>query len=445
MRSTILRLCWKEFRQGWGLLACGVGVSLLAVPYVQMLRAQTETAWWVVMPFVVLVLLMAAVSINAALRARDSRERRSYAAAHFPLPPAWESAVGFKMHGLIALCIGLAYALALTRGGDFTDDFFLLYLLAALYFVGNFAIAFVVSAAFSPWAGMAAGIAWTVGNYQTLGMLGSGISLVVDDTELLQLAISLLAAAAGFLLLAGPARLAFARRRAAITLLLAAGAIGYPIYRYAAGVLPDGYHTDKLPRLASADGALAVECPVRHAVTDPRFALTFADYRHGRSATRAFPRAVKPVGFRGDAAILASQLPGERQVTVLEWRLRDNGTTPLCAFPARRGELARLVEAEQASHGAFFGTVSPDGRWGLVSMPARYAQAVDNRRDLWRIDFRQQTARLIGCNLPLEAGQGEANWTGNRAVIAGVNPVEVSPEDGAIRSLQLRWMKGERP
>ena len=162
--SILYRLCWKECRQGWLLLALGLLLPALAVN----LQHLKLLAWTV--PEITLFVLLLGVSVWASTLAADARGRHSYAGAHFPQHPALAPLVTFVLQGSAAALIGILFGCARVQMGNLHG--ITTFPLWAMYYVtSTFAVSFVLASALSPWSGMVTGVLWALGNMQSYAAL----------------------------------------------------------------------------------------------------------------------------------------------------------------------------------------------------------------------------------------------------------------------------------
>ena len=152
MLPVILRLCWKEWRQGWLLLALGLALPPLAVS----LHPAHLWALRISPTSIVLLLLLLGVVLRTPTLVAGKRSRLSYAAAHFSLYTGLPACITLLCQGTLVVLIGANVGIWTARiphALPWASNV----LLAICCFLGAFAITLAVTRIFSLPAGLAAG------------------------------------------------------------------------------------------------------------------------------------------------------------------------------------------------------------------------------------------------------------------------------------------------
>jgi len=400
--EMVKRLLWKEAIRSWPLLLAGAVLAVFVfgwvLPRLQHANAGFPPNHYLITNVITVTLgvLMVAVTSWAVMTAGSERFRKSYGSTHFPISPNLAPLIGFIAQLLLGAAIGFGV------GAWFLHIDYLLPAAIVLYFAGNAGVSFVVTQAISPAAGIAAGLCWMLGSIRLRDMLASAENARSSApwSPILQYCVVALPAimvALAILLL--PGRLGRRARQIASCAVLAAVLLGFPIIGPVLSSRSNNavarFMTAEHARLASFDGALAVAYldPVRVNGDPPAgMRLELADYPRQWTAQADFTAVVLPVGFiRNDAAILAQQKNGAREITLLRWDRFSDAPRPLFTFTAHRKALWRAL---RGSPEIFIdGRVDPNGRYGLLVLPTLLSEY--GQYDIWLLDFTYGKAKLV--------------------------------------------------
>ena len=414
------RLCWKECRQGWLLLALGLLLPALAVN----LQHLKLLAWTV--PEITLFVLLLGISVWASTLAADARGRQSYAAVHFPQHPALATLLTFVLQGSAAALIGILFGAARMQIGHLHD--ITNYPLWAMYYVAStFAVSFIMASALSPWSGMVLGILWMLGNMQTFSALIDSVRNY-PGTEpglaMLQMHWVLIVSVVLMLMLSFMLRLSFTRRRLLACVLLGAAMLSRPLCWIREGIFQTTHKPDNpWVELTFADGSLAVE----HDGPD----LQFIDYRRQHTVTRHFDGVIQPIGLVGHAVILAQQRKGEHRITLSRWSSDTNTVEPFASFSARPDGLVPSILNKPVA------SLSRDGHYGIILIRSPYWDDDDYLGfDIWKIDLQLRKVTLL--TPAWSRWIAEISWHGDDALISNSDSIfSISMTSGQITPLSL--------
>jgi hypothetical protein len=435
--SILRRLIWQAWRQGWAMLALGV----ILPPCASMLRQIMSPMPAANTPWTITVfLLFVMIAVWAATLAEGAGERRSYANLHFPIHPALASMMTFILYSGIALLIGIwigwwqwhtlaafasqALQIIWSQGAVGILPWFsrvagvecLLLIVGAGFAVAVFSLSYVVALSCSRWAGMVSAIIWgLVFNRWSVELLTSthaDMQYIWLADALLRNGMVIIAGVLGLLFLHFP-RTASRRGRVVTLSLLGITALFFPILSVAHSTLSPTPNSLPPSRLATPDGASAVE--VVFSRSEGLVELRLVDYRRELSAVQRFKRRIHPMAFvDASTVLLLQQSPEARDLSLLEWSLEDNQLRRLLTIPSSRNTLNRFI-------GTYFTrndrrvALSPDGRQMVIALPSPYGD-YDFVHDLWWFDLHQRQATLAR---PLAAsGRLEISWTANGALVS---------------------------
>lgn len=452
----IARLCWKEFCQGWMLLLAGCVIPPAGI----MLNGRIGVG-----PFpsmVALFLLLAFTAILAARLAADNRYHRSFTGVHLPLHPAAAGWVAFLLHGAIAAAAGTLFAAWSLLLQHHRIVFTGIFPAPGLLFFAVFAIAYALSAAYTAWAGMAGGVIWAFTResiqYAELTMIGGRMIQAPMHSwspnpllavlynywspgvvAIIIFYVTCITAAALVVLLQQFSRPTSPLARGLLAGILLAGVIGYPTWR--------NLHNDQ--RLGAAyatagihspDGSLAVEYlpqPGGEAAE-----LRFTDYRRSLTAVHRFAEVVKPLWLDGrEAVIVAREAPRGTHMTLVRWEVATGRTTELLSLATKQDALYQSGYGYAIWSGdSFFASVSPDGRYALMSLPSLLYEEW-GQRDIWAFDLSRRTVSLL---LPVFYSEGvKVGWRGSQAILSGVGaPLAIAFPEMTTRRLESAAVKG---
>ncbi|MHB9023799.1 MAG: hypothetical protein ACYC7E_06425 [Armatimonadota bacterium] len=435
------RLLWKEWRLGWPMLAAGLVLPPLATAIVKVHKSNFRSLDWTT---VSLFLLLFAIAVWASTLAGRERIRQSYAGAHFPLHPAWNTLNTYLAQGIIVLLIGLNVGWWSTK----LDESYPLLnalLLAGLFVGSQFTLSFVVSLAISTTAGIVAGICWILGNNEVLALLTMNNYRISDDPlPLKSIALLSLCIASALLVITIvllPARTVSIYRRIIACMILGLGTLSLPVYdQYIETWLQKPqWATHILPpvRIHSVDGSLAVEVirPDRKN-NDVATGLRFIDYRQKRIAEHALQPVMQPIGFIShQAVIVAQQRPDDREITLLRWDTITNAMRSLLTIPTRRGALAEvLMQNISWSESSFIAELSPDSHYCLLALPSHYGDAYN----LWLVDLQKTLSILVLPHAELFTPRMHVSWLKDDLIISSLNqPLKISLITGKVSRLPI--------
>ena len=435
----LYRLCWKEFRQGWLILALGLLLPPLTVNLQQNDFWSDWGIWhwsWMLqlnrnLPAITLFMLLLGVSVWAARLGAEACARQSYAGVHFPQHPALASYLTFFWQGSAAALIGLSIGYARMHM-VYDDEFFAISLWAMLYLASTFMVSFIMASALTQWSGIVAGLIWALGNGQTFTALSEywpnidKLSMQIMGGTIVMSCIAMLILQSHTTL-----RLGFNVPRVLAPLLLGMAMLSVPFCWLAEEIRLESRLDKHMPinypvRLTSADDALAIECD-RLALKKDAADLHVIDYRRQRTLTQHFAQDIQPIGFVGQSAVLLrQQRRHEHHLTLLRWALDTNTVATFASIPDN---------PDQTAEGCWDASMSRDGHYALLYVPSPYGNYFHGFVDLWKIDNQLRKATLLqpDFNCGIQIG-----WRGNDALVSCRDSVlSLSMTTGQMTPTQL--------
>lgn len=431
--SILGRLCWKEWRQGWMLLALGAVLAPLAV---KLTEAHVRLPYGLNPVTVIIYLLLFGIALWSPQLVAGGKSRQTYAGMHFSIPSAVPLLVTFFVQGLIVTLVGamlgcwIAY---LSNNIHNVSNIFV----GALYFLTIYAVTTVVTRAISSAAGMASGIILVVvfGTLRFYDMLQQAISYrSLFENEYIYLLFCVVAGMLAFLLLSSTRRWFLTRRILAIP-LLAAAVIGVPVYHQ----LRSRWANEGAPVFlmssysqSSPDGSVRVALVSDRSVLQRR-SYQLVDYRTQRSITQRFATPVKPLGIIGrDTVIMLGQRSGEKRMTVYRWQMGDNSVRPLLSLPSRFSDLDGSVLSNDI---VSIASISPDGRYVLLRTRSLVART-EWTGDLWLLDLDQAQVHLI--TAATQDYNATFSWMPGRVILSSYrNPLSITLPNGKASPLAI--------
>ena len=409
--EMVKRLIWKEACRNWPWLAIGLllpqGCFALAVSKIN----NPDFPFEMLPPLAFFIIAMALIVRGAVLA--DEQRHISYSRTHFPVSPVVSQASVFLFHLLGVLLVAAGFGWWYSLHGNA-----ILPAILPVLFTALFGVTYLASLVFSPWVGIIAGIGWFLGDMSSIYPFmspGESAQIPFDSTYLVR---SLTAVGIGSLVVPAPVRRMPSIRRIAVILVLAWVGLASPTLR-------ENFDVNRLPALGFAprsgyphlpmvltgeDGSLVVELFAYDPARDI-YNLRFGDYRRGRVLHREFNGPAVSMGLDQQAAILATQAPGARDIVIKRWTLDDDTLATVATIPVQQGGLKTMLWGSLQSPG--WQAVSPDGRHALLQLPSRLGTAW--ARDLWLIDLRTGATRIA---LPGRSSWIlEVSWMGDTALL----------------------------
>jgi hypothetical protein len=371
------------------------------------------------MGVMVFVLLLAVVVWSPGLVARG-QSRLCYDSIHFPLHPAWPLLVTFVFQGLIVTLIG-----AYVGWWGVPLPAHLNILIGALYFGAIYLLATSMARAVSLSAGMVACCIWGIFESNDVFVLLCDPYAPYRTYQFEQAwgtcqisSCVLMAGLIAFLLLVSPKRRLLSRRIIAVTLLVLA-MLWYPVASavYQSNWFNANGNFSPNFRITTADGSVAVQ--LRNVGSRERYTreLRFIDYRTRQRVSWPSPPPLVALGFIGrQSVLLLGQGHGEKQLTLYRWQMPGNVHEVLFSIPARRDVLHRMHQLlmDDTRTGA---SVSPDGRYVLLQLPALVVRRGDESEDIWLLDLAGRTSHLL---VPaVQWREMPVSWLAKRAILSG--------------------------
>jgi hypothetical protein len=428
----LLRLCWKEWRRGWPLLALG----LLLPPFAVFLSRQQVKILRLDPVWIVIFLLMMGVVLRASTLVAGGNARLSYAAAHFPLHPAWPLLITMLCQGLLVALVGANvgwWTAKLPHELPVQTNILLL----VAYFLAAFLLTISISRAISVPAAIAAGIFWVVlpiGAGDVGRRLATPAVFSYSTPPTVSWTNALLCALAGmlaFCLLLSSKRGQLPRRALAV-LLVAAVAIGYPLLSEWWTSQPNRAYDENHPTYYSAtfsdanatstDGSVEIRSASGETLHGLSVSLQFTDYRSQQNVARTFPFPLQVLEISGRSAWLLGR-SADHRLTLSRWDLADNRVGILLTLPARKGAFP-----SGADNVASF---SPDGHYAVLCLPALQQSQRFFNSDLWLVDLTNRQVRLVMMHTIAWIDLPAMRWESGRVINAEFGQ-QISLPDGAI-------------
>ncbi len=408
------RLCWKEFRQGWLMLALGLLLPLLAANLQQLKLLE-----WT-MPSIALFMLLLGVCVWGAMLGAGARARQSYAGVHFPQHPALASCVTFWWQGSAAALIGILIGAVQGNSGHLFDvvDFSLL---GMLYFASAFAVSFIMASVFSPWSGIVTSIIWVLGNSTTLSALTEGNFRNDLEKPMQVMAGVIVMSLIALLILSFTTRVDAKWPRVLACLLLGAVLLIQPICWLGDDIFHNSSVNYPSP-LSSDDGSLVVKYDpqtLHYRSVD----LQIIDYRRQKTLTKHFEQDIQPLWLAGRSTVmLAQQRKQEHHLTLLRWALDTNTVEPFAAFPTGSVGFSQ------------FASLSPDGQYAVMLIQS--SMGGSDSYDIWKIDMQTRKLTLLK---PAAACASLIRWQGHDALIDCGLSVSMTTGQVKPRPLPAPW------
>jgi hypothetical protein len=421
-------------RMATGLAAAGAG--LLLPPLAVILSRQQVQIFRLDPVWIVIFLLLMGMVLWASTLVAGGKARSSYAVAHFPLHPAWSLLITMLCQGVLVALVGANvgwWTAQLPHELPVQTNILLL----VAYFLAAFLLTISIARAISLPAAIAAGIFWVVSPIGA-GDVGRRLATPAVFSYLTPPTVSwtnaLLSALVGmlsFCLLLSSKRGLLPRRVLAV-LLVAAVAIGYPLFIFSDWwVSRQNASFDEMHPFYSAqfsdanatntDGSVEVRPASGETLHGPLVSLQLIDYRMQQGVTRTFPFPLQVLEIRGRSAWLLGR-SGNRRLTLSRWDIADNSIRILLTLPARRGAFP-----------SGFGDVasfSPDGHYAILCLPALQSHGIFNA-DLWLVDLTNRQTRLVMIRTIEWINLPAMHWEPGRAVNAEIGE-QISLPAGAI-------------
>ena len=439
------RLCWKEWRQGWLLLALGIVLPPLAWLLSGVVDYRLDHYGFNIHTVsVTLFLLLVGVIVRAPMVVAGGTSRQSYAGAHFPLHPHWPLLVTFLFQGLIVALIGANFGWlgAPHQATMHAMPYDRMILVGVMCFSGVYLLAAALARAVSPLAGMAGGMLWLLffGMHDTCQRLANPASVDYRGfwtSNNVSLALVMAGGFVAYLLLMTPRGELLTRRVVAVA-LLALVTIGFPLWSAQTNNWKNEANEVELPSTVNRDNSVTVMSDANNGRGKP-LSLQFTDYRLGRSVTRQFTLPTLPLGIIGQhTAILLEKHLDEQRLVVARWDLDGNTMRPLLALPASSTTLKnRYMYNIMASF-------SPDERYALLEMPALMPQ-MEDRRDIWLLDLPHAQARLvIASTTGLGCDEESICWQRDKVILPLNGFTAIAVPSGAVSEWRLPAGEGRQ-
>jgi len=401
------RLLWKEWREGWPILAVGVVLPLLTLPMSGREGWTNSGLDYSVMGLVGILLVL-----WAADRARRIGMDRGPARQALPVPaPArWiflhlaPLAIPALVGAALGIMIGAWHAESIPLRAAITA--------AVLYMLSTFLLATMLSPVLSMIPALIIGVVW----------LFFGMDLVRwGNVTPLFLKVIVLALVASLLWEAfSRARWVWTGRVVVILLLLTAfvtpGSLRNLTHRPDAEQDQSSFefpitHTP----VVSDDGLQEIEFGQANDEIFSNSVMFYTDDRDRTRFNREFPYFTRPLDYiSGNQILLGRQAPGERVVHLSVWDAHTDQVREKGRFSAVKDLLARTVRAN----------FSPDGRYLLLIVQSQhpYSQGPMFLGDLWIADLAHGRAVPVMANVLLpDVENPPMSWTSERLYLSEYN------------------------
>ena len=360
------RLLWNEFREGWLVLliaaiAPWAMFSVALITQDRDLQQIFEVVGGLCSP--------SAIMLWAASKGGRRKDEGNLPLAHLPANPIIERLVSLVIPLALSALAG-AWLGAVAASPSSTTEEYIRF--SALYMFAAFAGCYLISAAISTWAGIAAGIVWAMVGITWIGDVCDGRSLDQDmKSFVLRSAMGLAVCLVLFLLLAHKKRLRIAQV-SSISLLIVV-MLGPPVYDYFQAS-PQPKMVNSFYTLPSNDRSLLMSD--MHEGSPDRMTIRFTNNITGLSSTKAFDGEVRPIAFDNRGyGYLAQHIPKSGQVRIIAWDGKQER------------EVARMPAGENAMVSwiyPYIGSASPDGCYLMVQIGARGSKGID----VWIVNLR---------------------------------------------------------
>lgn len=351
------RLLWKEFREGWLVLLISV-IAPWAIFSVALtihdpdLRQVFEVAGGLCSP--------SAIMLWAASKGGRSKDEGKLPLAHLPANPTIERLISLVIPLAVSALAG-AWLGAVAAGSASSKAEYMRF--GALYMSVAFAGCYLISAAISTWAGIAAGIVWAMFGLAWIDNVCRGISLDPEmKSFVLRSALGLAVCLVLFLLLAHKKRLRIAQVSSISLLIIVM--FGPPVYDIFQSI-PHPVVARGFSQLFNSDRSLLIMTEER---SPNKMAVHFVNNISGLSSTKVFDGEVRPIVFDARGyGYLAQHIPKSGQVHIIAW----NGK--------QEREVARMPAGENAWGAWVFpiGSVSPDGSYFMINLGTFVGEGID--------------------------------------------------------------------
>lgn len=408
MLSTLGRLLWKEFREGWLVVLVSVVAPVFSL---RILTSESIPDTQRSIVFVIGMMVTPVVVMLWAIRKGGQRRQEGKAPlVHLPVHCLIDWSVSILLPLAISVLIGFWVGGHLPSDGPHAlkpEIHQTGVRLAMLYVPAAFVGCYVISAAISAWAGLLAGFAWTIFGlawmprfWQINGSQSASQSL----TDFLsRTALGAALCLALFLLLSHKKRVRVGRFA---SMILLAAIIFVPIIRDLINPTGSAYPQYWDAKAYSSDRSLLMrqQRPTVRGKVDTDIEMT--NYASGWSSTRTFKGYACPIAFDSTGCgYVAQQDPKSRWVRVFAWNRSE--IKEIARIPARAGAVRYRAATES------WGSVSPDRRYMAFAIGSRMGLGVD----MWVVNLRNGDSWIV---LPNTYGPDmHVSWQTNRLVLPG--------------------------
>ena len=394
------RLLWKEFREGWLVLliaaiAPWAMFSVALITQDRDLQQAFEVAGGLCSP--------SAIMLWAASKGVRRKDEGKLPLAHLPANPIIERLISLVIPLALSALAG-AWLGAVAASPSSTTAEYMRF--GALYMFAAFAGCYLISAAISTWAGIAAGIVWAMVGMSWIGDVCDGGSLSQDmKSFVLRSAIGLAVCLVLFLLLAYKKRLRIAQV-SSISLLIVV-MLGPLVYNYFKIIPQPEAHRHSYPMLSN-DRSLLMYYPAR-AILPDKTTIGFTNNITGLSSTEVFDRVALPIVFdnRGYGYI-AQQIPKSGYVRIIAWNGKQKREVARMPAEENAMDMSRFYYEREAD------SARPDGRYLMVKLRSYGGRGLD----IWIVNLRTGDAWIAFPNVAAVMSR-RATWFGNKLALSG--------------------------
>lgn len=398
----VSRLLWKEFREDW--LAAAIAFiapwalfnAAKIVPDSQ--KEVIRAIAWICVPI--------AVILWAASKGGGGNDEGKRPLAYLPANSIIELVVSLVVPMAISAFAGAWLGLVCDVPGSRRAD---IVSFGMLYMTIGFAGGYLISAAISAWAGIAAGIVWVMVGCSFVDELFMG-RLFSNPKMLpfmLRLDIGFAVCLALFLLLVHKKRFLIAR--VSSLFLLALILFGPPIYNYYKSSSGRVALNHNVESIHSADWSLLIYDPTGDTHYSGRRTLRFVNYITRQSSATVFDGEAHPIAFdKHGYGYVAQQIPKSGFVRIIAWG--SNQKKDVARVPAPENAMDDWLHYYESIKA---GSASPDGRYLMVTLRSYGGGGVD----IWIVNLRTGDTWIAFPNVI--AMSRNVSWFDNTLALSG--------------------------
>jgi len=389
------RLLWKEWREGWPILAIGVALPLLTLP-------MSNNPRWQAYEYSIMGLVGILLVLWAADRAHRIGMDRGPVRQVLPIPGPARWIFMYLVSLLIPALIGISVGVMM--GVWHHEVNFNNALIAAiLYLLSTFLLVTTLTPSLSMIPAVIAGIIW----------LFVGLDLVRwgGVTPLFMKVIGLALVASLLWEAFSRAQWVWTGRAVVVVLLLTAFMTPEALRNLQSHRDPSQPPSYTINGISTEDNLISIGFSSPESLW--KSILSFNDRRDRFEHSREFPYFTRPLGFlTEDRVVLGHQVPREREIHLSVWDVHKDEVREEGRLMAMKGLLAAAGSSE----------LSPDGRYLLLVKPKKELEPNLGLfwGDLWVADLKQGRALPVMANVLLPAWEHPpAAWTPERLYLSG--------------------------